>query len=211
MRYKGRSQKKIKRFLLLLTFSTLILPINFKGLSYGKVYGLNKTSRTFTDIDPKFPGQIKVGNDEGVEYQAANSGKKAKRSDPNVATNENYGAEEVQPNTNISPGVIGSMVVIFFISPILTLLILSYLQEQPLNKQCVMNKLYQDVIKANLLMIWLWTCSALILNYSTSASAFMEMSQAKGVGLVNQAFNQAPLHRLEFNFDRVIKTLCHNI
>ena len=62
-------------------------------------------------------------------------------------------------NYNYIPSwlAVAAMVVVFVMSPFFVLPLLWFLQDLPLNKQCILNSLYQDVIKANLLFVWLWT------------------------------------------------------
>ena len=52
---------------------------------------------------------------------------------------------------------VAAMVVVLVMSPFCALPLLWFLQDLPLNKQCILNSLYQDVIKSNLLFVWLWT------------------------------------------------------
>ena len=63
----------------------------------------------------------------------------------------------------ISWNIFVFMLLISFLSPFCILLWLKYLQDQPLNKQSFMNKLVQDVIRLNLMIVWIWTLPFMML------------------------------------------------
>ena len=56
---------------------------------------------------------------------------------------------------------LGVMSSVFAMSPLFVLPLLWFLQDLPLSKQCIMNTLYQDVIRTNLLIVLIWTFSGL--------------------------------------------------
>ena len=60
-----------------------------------------------------------------------------------------------------SCAAVSMMILLFVVSPFFVLPLLWFLQDLPLNKQCVMNYLYQDVIKTNLLFVWFWTLTGM--------------------------------------------------
>ena len=63
----------------------------------------------------------------------------------------------------ISWNVFVFMLLISILAPFCILLWLKYLQDQPLNKQSLMNKLVQDVIRLNLMVVWIWTLPFMML------------------------------------------------
>ena len=56
---------------------------------------------------------------------------------------------------------VAMMLSLVVVSPFLVLPLLEFLQDLPLNKQCLLNYLYQDVLKTNLLFVWLWALSGM--------------------------------------------------
>ena len=54
------------------------------------------------------------------------------------------------------------MALIAILSPFLNTCLLFFLQDLPLTKQCIMNTLYQDVIRINLALVSFWTVSGMI-------------------------------------------------
>ena len=54
------------------------------------------------------------------------------------------------------------MALIAILSPFLNICLLYFLQDLPLTKQCIMNTLYQDVIRINLALVSFWTVSGII-------------------------------------------------
>ena len=54
------------------------------------------------------------------------------------------------------------MALITMLSPFLNTCLLFFLQDLPLAKQCIMNTLYQDVIRINLALVSFWTVSGMI-------------------------------------------------
>ena len=54
------------------------------------------------------------------------------------------------------------MALIAVLSPFLNTCLLFFLQDLPLTKQCIMNTLYQDVIRINLALVSFWTVSGII-------------------------------------------------
>ena len=63
----------------------------------------------------------------------------------------------------ISWNIFVFMLLISILAPFCILLWLKYLQDQPLNKQSLMNKLVQDVIRLNLMVVWIWTLPFMML------------------------------------------------
>ena len=56
---------------------------------------------------------------------------------------------------------VAMMFSLFVVSPFLHLPLIWFLQDLPLNKQCLLSHLYQDVLKINLLFVWLWAPSGI--------------------------------------------------
>ena len=56
---------------------------------------------------------------------------------------------------------VSMMFLVFILSPFFVLPLLGFLQDLPLNKQCIMSYLYQDVLKTNLLFVCFWTLSGM--------------------------------------------------
>ena len=56
---------------------------------------------------------------------------------------------------------VAMMFSLFVVSPFLILPLIWFLQDLPLNKQCLLSYLYQDVLKSNLLFVWLWALSGM--------------------------------------------------
>ena len=54
------------------------------------------------------------------------------------------------------------MATISLLSPFLNILLLFWLQDLPLTKQCIMNTLYQDIVKLNLTLVSFWIFSGFI-------------------------------------------------
>ena len=63
----------------------------------------------------------------------------------------------------ISWKIIFFMCIITLVAPYLNHLWISFLKDQPLNKQCVLNRLCRDVVRVNLLYCLLWTTTSMIL------------------------------------------------
>ena len=74
-------------------------------------------------------------------------------------------------NDILSWTAVTMMISLFVASPFFVLPLLWFLQDLPLNKQCIMNCLYQDVIKINLLFVWSWAFSAI--TFKILAEKFM--------------------------------------
>ena len=71
--------------------------------------------------------------------------------------------EKILLNCNDAPSwnAVSMMFLVFIVSPLFVLPLLWFLQDLPLNKQCIMSYLYQDVLKANLLFVCFWTLSGM--------------------------------------------------
>ena len=79
---------------------------------------------------------------------------------------ENYHPTMHKENTLpdlISWNIFTFMLMISILAPFCILLWLKYLQDQPLNKQSLMNKLVQDVIRLNLMVVLIWTLPFMML------------------------------------------------
>ena len=70
---------------------------------------------------------------------------------------------------SLSWKVVVSMAFVFIASPLFAQMLLCFLRDQPLTKQCTMNYLYQDLIKAHLGFIWLWSLSGIIMKINLKA------------------------------------------
>ena len=66
-------------------------------------------------------------------------------------------------DTSLSWAIIGCQIFLFLVSPLLAGILLSFLRNQPLTKQCTMTYLYQDLIKGHLGFIWVWSSSGIIM------------------------------------------------
>ena len=80
------------------------------------------------------------------------------------------------------------MALIAILSPLLNTCLLFFLQDLPLTKQCIMNTLYQDVIRINLALVSFWTISGMISKF------LIEMNKIFIISIFNEilaAVNEA--------------------
>ena len=80
------------------------------------------------------------------------------------------------------------MALIAILSPFLNTCLLFFLQDLPLTKQCIMNTLYQDVIRINLALVSFWTISGMISKF------LIEMNKIFIISIFNEilaAVNEA--------------------
>ena len=66
-------------------------------------------------------------------------------------------------DTSLSWTIIGCQIFVFLVSPLFAGILLSFLRDQPLTKQCTMTYLYQDLIKGHLGFICVWSSSGIII------------------------------------------------
>ena len=98
------------------------------------------------------------------------------------------------PYPDISWMIALTLLQIFLISPCLSNLLVGFFQNQPMQKQCVMNTLYQDVIQMNQLLVWCWTMSGLIIQQlSAIEQATFILMFAKYMVVVQEALALAIL------------------
>ena len=78
------------------------------------------------------------------------------------ANESNHYEWSIMLEASPSLSIVVIMALIVILSPFLNLFLLYFLQDLPINKQCIMNTLYQDTIKVNLLLVCFWTLSGMI-------------------------------------------------
>ena len=185
MKSKYLSRNIKARCILWLMTSTFLLQINYLGLSYKSVHGLPR--------GPSVPDNNK--------YNISNYA--TIRRSEYVVNPETIGAKMNHTPIIISWNVVGVMTFIFVVAPVFTLLFVWFLRDQPLSKQCVANHLYRDMLKIGLLVVWLWTFSAVIFKvFEVSGKPTLMLESAKYIALINEG-----LHLFLFLYMFLVATL----
>ena len=97
--------------------------------------------------------------------------------------------DEMLHDLNIDPwAVFLLMSLILAISSYLTNLFVQYLLDQPFGKQCLMSRLCQDILIANLMFVGLWTVSAIMFRFfEVTGEAWLVPEMSGYVSLIGEA------------------------
>ena len=77
-----------------------------------------------------------------------------------IIQSSNY--EEINSHPDVSWIVATLLLLLSIISPIFSTLIIGFFQDQPMQNQCVMITLYQDIAKTSQIFIWWWAICGII-------------------------------------------------
>ena len=140
MKVKKQRQKFKFKFVLFIIFSACFLPPNYLGLRLGNAHGAAKDLERNKIVEYTYP----------KAYSSISQPK------------------EINVNKNIYSfvprGVIVIMALIFAIAPLCSILWLRFLNDQPLEKHCLFNHVFRDLVRTNTLFV----CSLNILAFSFS-------------------------------------------
>ena len=162
-----RNPKNCKfKFFLFLLLSTFFVPPNIRG----EPFKANKN----LDVDL----ELRILNSDLTGYQD---------------TVANSQETDVESDHVISWKIIFFMTIISVVAPYLNFLWISFLKDQPLDKQCVMNRLCRDVIRVNLLYCLLWTTASMILRMLDGSGSEIRI---KGVAYCTVLLNEAVIYIL---------------
>ena len=75
---------------------------------------------------------------------------------------ESFNYEDINSHPTVSWIVATLLLLLSIISPIFSMLILGFFQDQPMRNQCVMITLYQDIAKTSQIFIWWWAICGII-------------------------------------------------
>ena len=78
------------------------------------------------------------------------------------------------------------MLLVFILSLPLALILIRGLQAQPLSKQCLLLKMYQDALRMNLVSVWIWCCSSVIWCLLEPEENIYKSLVAEGIAFVDQ-------------------------
>ena len=129
-RYR-RKNFKIK-FVLLIVLSTCLIHPNYLVLSLRRVHASENGGKAVKMLE--YPDLTTISSVS--EYDTFSEGRRNSLAVPN--------------------GVALIMSLIFAIAPFCGALMLGFLKDQPLDKQGLVNHLFQDLIKGNYLFVFLW-------------------------------------------------------
>ena len=160
MKTKRNNKKHILKWILLLLMSSFFVPSNIQG----KSLKANKT----TEIDIKL---------ESLNLQ------QNRRQDGPPDSQLTY----TRKDHTIPWAVIILMSTIAIVAPYLNCLWIRFLIDQPLSKQCALNRLCRDLIRANLLYCWIWSVAPTILKLLDSSGCEpIKKEVAHGISLLTE-------------------------
>jgi len=136
MRFKRKRSKIKTKFIFFIIVSILFLPPNYMGLSFKNGNGLQQHMERNKPIE-YIDHMANSSNSQGEKMVSDKSG-----------------------SFTLPICVVIFMSLAFVIAPIISSLLLRFLQDRPLSKQCLVNYLLRDLIKMNNLLVCLWTTLA---------------------------------------------------
>ena len=160
MTRKKHPRRTKRNVLLWLMFSTVILHPNPQGHSYR----ISDYSDKESNNSKEFSNASTSAN-----YNTLNTTESILSSQGTTATNFSW------------------LIFILIVSTFLAYIIICAIQDQPLNQQCLVSRLYQDVVRINLFLVWFWIFSALVWSLREEENVSLENSIARGIALLNQA------------------------
>jgi hypothetical protein len=153
-----------RRFILFLLMSTFLLPANILGVSFKKGHEMDLKYTLHKTAHPS-----NVGNNVTDEKT------------------ETKGAVSID-NQKLSWSMIASISIISVIATYVGLLWTSYLKDQPMDKQCLMNNICRDLINTNTLYCWFWTAASVTFKiFKDHEQNPIRHELAKYLALMNEA------------------------
>ena len=168
-----KTRPKLKCLYKFIIFGLLVFPANYAGrshiLSNAKSFDKNaRQNYEHTDM------MWKHGNDANLLHSQA----------------QLQDAEETPHNSisnQITPTSLCCMCFIFAAAPMFTFAIIKYLQSQTYHKQCLVSKLYQEVLKTNLMTVSVWIVTAVAFKVAGNNNPSATEVIAKSIGVVGEA------------------------
>ena len=160
MKAKRNNKTNILKWILILLMSTFFVPSNIQGKSL-------KANKTI-EID--------------IKLESLNFHRNRRQDGPPDSQLTN-----ARKDHTIPWAVIILMSTIAIVAPYLNCLWIRFLIDQPLSKQCALNRLCRDLIRANLLYCWIWSVAPTILKLLDSSGCEpIKKEVAHGISLLTE-------------------------
>ena len=175
-----KPKPKFRFFCVCVIFAMASFPPNYEG------YTLRLKNGMLTPYNMEHPNTNATKN-EGVTNVTPKNAEKDQLLFRQTQLPNSNKTSYTTINPEITSGILCCMCLIFIVAPMLTFTIIRYFQDQPFNKQCLVSKLYQEVLKFNLVLVRFLICAAVAFKFCGDNHPFMRVILAQCAAYVGES------------------------